>query len=58
MSDSKNFPYATFLDVKFPQSTIVDAPALIKGVTHRTRAPEGAVILMVETAAIIPTGDA
>jgi mannose-6-phosphate isomerase-like protein (cupin superfamily) len=28
-----------------------------KGVTHRTRAPERAVILMVETAAIIPTGD-
>jgi hypothetical protein len=29
-----------------------------KGVTHRTRAPVRAVILMVETAAIIPTGDA
>ena len=29
-----------------------------KGVTHRTRAPERAVILMVETTAIIPTGDA
>src|SRR5438105_15370621 len=29
-----------------------------KGVKHRTRAPERAVILMVETAAIIPTGDA
>lgn len=28
-----------------------------KGVTHRTRAPERAVILMVETAGIIPTGD-
>ena len=28
-----------------------------KGVVHRTRAPERAVILMVETAAIIPTGD-
>ena len=27
-----------------------------KGVRHRTRAPERAVILMVETAAIIPTG--
>jgi mannose-6-phosphate isomerase-like protein (cupin superfamily) len=126
MSDPKNFPYATFLDVKFPQLSVVDAPALIKavtdkwynqtlckvndsvvrlgvmqgeyhwhkhenddefffvleghfiidledrsvdlqplqgfvvpkGVTHRTRAPERAVILMVETAAIIPTGDA
>ncbi|MGA2810500.1 MAG: cupin domain-containing protein [Candidatus Acidiferrum sp.] len=29
-----------------------------KGVVHRTRVPERAVILMVETAAIVPTGDA
>ena len=29
-----------------------------KGLTHRTRAPERAVILMVEGAGIIPTGDA
>ena len=29
-----------------------------KGVLHRTRAPEHAVILMAETAAIVPTGDA
>lgn len=29
-----------------------------KGVVHRTRAPERTVILMVETAAIQPTGDA
>jgi len=29
-----------------------------KGVVHRTRAPERCVILMVETAAIVPTGDA
>jgi mannose-6-phosphate isomerase-like protein (cupin superfamily) len=29
-----------------------------RGVVHRTRAPERAVILMVETAAITPTGDA
>lgn len=28
-----------------------------KGVVHRTRAPERAVILMLETAAIVPTGD-
>jgi mannose-6-phosphate isomerase-like protein (cupin superfamily) len=28
-----------------------------RGVLHRTRAPERAVILMVETAAIVPTGD-
>ncbi len=29
-----------------------------RGIVHRTRAPERAVILMVETAAIVPTGDA
>jgi mannose-6-phosphate isomerase-like protein (cupin superfamily) len=29
-----------------------------KNVVHRTRAPERAVILMVETASIVPTGDA
>ena len=29
-----------------------------KGIVHRTRAPERAVILMVENAGIVPTGDA
>ena len=29
-----------------------------KGVVHKTRAPEKTVVLMVETAGIIPTGDA
>jgi len=29
-----------------------------KGVVHRTRAPQRAVILMMETASIVPTGDA
>ena len=29
-----------------------------KGITHRTRAPEKTVILMIETAGIVPTGDA
>jgi mannose-6-phosphate isomerase-like protein (cupin superfamily) len=28
-----------------------------KGVLHRTRAPERTVMLMIETAAIVPTGD-
>lgn len=28
-----------------------------KGVVHRTRAPERAVILMIETASIVPTGN-
>ena len=126
MSDNKAYPYATFLDVKFPPLTVVDVPSLVnavtdrwynqtlckvndsvvrlgvmqgeyhwhkhdqddefffvldghfiidledrsidlqpregfvvpKGVVHRTRAPERAVILMMETAAIVPTGDA
>jgi Cupin domain len=125
MSDPQNYPYATFLDVKFPPLSVVDVPALIaackdrwynqtlckvndsvirlgvmqgeyhwhrherddefffvlegrfiidlegrsvnlgpfegfvvpKGLLHRTRAPERAVILMAETSAIIPTGD-
>ena len=29
-----------------------------RGVRHRTRAPERCIVLMVETAAIVPTGDA
>jgi hypothetical protein len=125
MSDPGDYPYATFLDIKFPPLTVVDVPALVgavthpwynqtlckvndavvrlgvmqgeyhwhkhdnddefffvleghfiidleersidlqrhegyvvpKGVVHRTRAPERAVILMVENAGIIPTGD-
>jgi mannose-6-phosphate isomerase-like protein (cupin superfamily) len=28
-----------------------------RGIVHRTRAPDRAIILMVETAAIVPTGD-
>jgi mannose-6-phosphate isomerase-like protein (cupin superfamily) len=126
MSDTKTYPYATYLDIKFPALATVDVPALVKGCTdrwynqtlckvndsvvrlgvmqgeyhwhrhenddefffvleghfiidledrsvdlqpregfvvpkgvvHRTRAPDRAVILMVETASIVPTGDA
>jgi mannose-6-phosphate isomerase-like protein (cupin superfamily) len=126
MSDAPAYPYATFLDIKFPALTVVDVPGLVaanthpwynqtlckvnesvirvgvmqgeyhwhkhdhddefffvlegrfiidleqrsvdlgpqegfvvpKGVLHRTRAPQRAVILMVETASIVPTGDA
>jgi mannose-6-phosphate isomerase-like protein (cupin superfamily) len=126
MSDTKEYPYATFLDIKFPALTVVDVPSLVdavthpwynqtlckvndsvvrlgvmqgeyhwhkhdnddefffvldgrflidledrtidlqpregfvvpKGVVHRTRAPERAVILMMENATIVPTGDA
>jgi mannose-6-phosphate isomerase-like protein (cupin superfamily) len=126
MSEQQNYPYATYLDIKFPPLHLVNVPALVKactekwynqtlckvndsvvrlgvmqgeyhwhkhdnddefffvleghfvidledrsvdlqsqqgfvvpkGVRHRTRAPDRAVILMVETAAIVPTGDA
>ena len=126
MNEPQDYPYATFLDVKFAPLSVVDVPKLIaqcrdtwynqtlcqvndsvirlgvmqgeyhwhkhdrddefffvlqgrfivdleehsvelkplegfvvpKGVVHRTRAPERAVILMAETSAIIPTGDA
>jgi mannose-6-phosphate isomerase-like protein (cupin superfamily) len=126
MAESRDYPYATYLDVKFAPLSVVDVPALVaackdrwynqtlckvndsvirlgvmqgeyhwhkhdaddefffvlegqfivdledrsvelqplegfvvpKGVLHRTRAPERAVILMAETSAIVPTGDA
>ena len=126
MNATASYPYATFLDIKFPPLEVVDVPAVVgavrdpwfnqtlckvndsvlrlgvmqgeyhwhkhdqddelffvlegrffvdledrsvelgrwqgftvpKGVVHRTRAPERAVILMMETAAIVPTGDA
>jgi mannose-6-phosphate isomerase-like protein (cupin superfamily) len=126
MSEQQDYPYATYLDIKFPPLQLVDIPALVKactekwynqtlckvndsvvrlgvmqgeyhwhkhdnddefffvleghfiidledrsvdlqpqqgfvvpkGVKHRTWAPDRAVILMVETAAIVPTGDA
>ena len=116
MSDVKEFPYETFLNVLFEPLQLVDVPSLAskrstgwynqtlcrvndsvvrlgvhdndaefffvlsgrfaidledrsielepeqgfvvpKGVVHRTRAPERAVILMVETATVAPTGD-
>ena len=126
MSSQQSYPYATFLDIKFPALSLVDVPALVnactdrwynqtlckvndsvvrlgvmqgeyhwhkhdhddefffvleghfiidledrsidlkpqegfvvpRGVVHRTRARARAVILMVETASIVPTGDA
>jgi len=125
MPGSKEYPYATHLDLKFPALATIDVPALVaackdswynqtlckvndsvvrlgvmqgeyhwhkhdnddefffvldghfiidledrsidlqprqgfvvpKGIVHRTRAPDRAVILMVETASIVPTGD-
>ena len=126
MSANPTYPYATYLDIKFPPLSVVDISTLVKactdkwynqtlckvnesvvrlgvmqgeyhwhrhdnddefffvldghfiidledksvdlqpregfvvpkGVLHRTRAPDRAVILMVETAGIVPTGDA
>ena len=126
MSEQQDYPYATYLDIKFPPLHLVNVPALVKactekwynqtlcqvndsvvrlgvvqgeyhwhkhdtddefffvleghfiidledrsvdlqpqqgfvvpkGVKHRTRAADRAIILMVETAAIVPTGDA
>jgi len=126
MSEQQDYPYATYLDIKFPPLQLVNVPALVKactekwynqtlcklndsvvrlgvmqgeyhwhkhdnddefffvleghfiidledrsvdlqpqqgfvvpkGVKHRTRAPDRAVILMVATLAIVPTGDA
>ena len=125
MSEAKTYPYATYLDVKFPALSVVDVPGLVaackdrwynqtlckvnesvvrlgivqgeyhwhkhddldeffyvvegrflidladrtvdlgprqgfvvpKGVRHRPRAPGRTVILMVEGAGIVPTGD-
>jgi mannose-6-phosphate isomerase-like protein (cupin superfamily) len=126
MADSKDYPYATYVEVKFPALATIDVPALVaackdrwynqtlckvndsvvrlgvmqgeyhwhkhdkddefffvldghfiidledrsidlqprqgfvvpRGIVHRTRAPDRTVILMVETASIVPTGDA
>ena len=125
MTDTTEYPYATYLNIHYPPLEVVDVPALVaactdawynqtlcqvndsvvrlgvmqgeyhwhkhdnddefffvldghfiidfedrsvdlqpregmvvpKGVVHRTRAPDRAVILMVESATIIPTGD-
>jgi hypothetical protein len=45
-------------DRRPPRRRKVGAKPRPKGVLHCTRAPERSVILMVETAAIVPTGDA
>jgi mannose-6-phosphate isomerase-like protein (cupin superfamily) len=40
------------IDLKAQEGFVVP-----KGVVHRTRAPERAIVLMAETASIVPTGD-
>jgi len=125
VAEAQSYPYATYLDIRYPSLALVDVPDLVasctdrwynqtlcrvndsvirlgvmqgeyhwhkhdnddefffvlegrflvdlegrsvellptqgfvvpKGVLHRTRAPERAVILMVENAGIVPTGD-
>ena len=67
MQSAQDYPYVTRLDILYPQLDLEDRTAELqtrqgltvpKGVVHRTRAPERAVILMVENAGIVPTGDA
>ena len=55
------YSYATHLNVLFPQLEKIDVPKLVHAVTdkwyNQTRAPQRCVILMVENAGIVPTGD-
>jgi mannose-6-phosphate isomerase-like protein (cupin superfamily) len=48
------------VDLEHESVTLAPGQGLVvpKGVRHRTRAPERTVILMVEGAGIVPTGDA
>jgi mannose-6-phosphate isomerase-like protein (cupin superfamily) len=49
-----------FIDVEGGQTVTLDRHqgfTVPRGVVHRTRAPERTVILMVEAAGVIPTGD-
>jgi hypothetical protein len=49
MSNPSEFPYITHLNILYRPLTKIDVG---------TRAPERAVILMMATASIVPTGDA
>lgn len=58
------YPYATHLNIYYEPLELIDVPALVghgfvvpKGIMHRPRAPQRTVILMVEGAGIVPTGD-
>ena len=35
MSEQQDYPYATYLDIKFPALRLVDVPALVKACTHK-----------------------
>ncbi len=49
-----------FVDVEGKTIELLPRQGLVvpRGATHRTRAPERTIILMVENAGIVPTGDA
>jgi mannose-6-phosphate isomerase-like protein (cupin superfamily) len=50
-----------FIDIEGKESVSLkhhQGYVVSKGIAHKTRAPEKTVVLMVETAGIIPTGDA
>ena len=48
-----------FVDLESRSIELTERRGIVipKGVVHRTRAPEHAVVLMVEGAGIVPTGD-
>ena len=52
--------YTPFTPIDLPDRTVELAPGqgfvVSKGLRHRPRAPEKTVVLMVETAGIVPTG--
>ena len=56
----ENSPYVTHLNVQHGPLELDPGQGFVvpKKVVHRTRAPERTVILMVESAGIVPTGDA
>ena len=50
-----------FIDIEGKESVELNPQqgyVVPKGIVHKTRAPEKAVVLMIETAGIVPTGDA
>jgi len=60
-ASSPPFPYETRLNILGKGRTIELAPrpglVVPKGTVHRTRAEERTVILMIENAGIVPTGN-
>lgn len=69
MPEPTTHPYETRLNVLFPALELIDIQGrsvtllprqgfvVPRGVVHRTCAPERSVVLMIETASIVPTGN-